>query len=335
MKLDSEETQSNGSGHRDISQSGIPIEKALELIGGREDDQVLFSRARAAREAFMPDGKIAFCAIINAKSGRCPENCAFCSQSVHFKTGCDVYPLVAVEPILERARKVKEMGARAFSVVTSGSRLEKATEIDAICEAISRIREELGLECCASLGRTSYPVLQRLKEAGLLRYHHNLETAHSHFEKICTTYTYDESLDTIRAAASSGLKVCSGGIFGMGESLEQRVELGQTLRQLEIGSVPINFLNPRPGTPLADLPLLSAEEALRAVAVFRLMMPARDILVAGGRELVLGEKQDLLFQAGANALMVGNYLTTGNRNAERDRRMVSEQGYSLREPTLS
>ena len=121
----------------------------------------------------------------------------------------------------------------------------------------------------------------------------------------------------------------------MGESLEQRVELGQTLRQLEIGSVPINFLNPRPGTPLADLPLLSAEEALRAVAVFRLMMPARDILVAGGRELVLGEKQDLLFQAGANALMVGNYLTTGNRNAERDRRMVSEQGYSLREPTLS
>ncbi|RJO63235.1 MAG: biotin synthase BioB [Myxococcales bacterium] len=315
------------------SRDGISAEEARELLDVRGPALYeLLLRAGKTRAHYLGDQSIAFCNIVNAQSGRCPENCAFCAQSSHYKTDSPVYPLMALEEILDRARKAKEMGARAFSIVTSGSRLKAGPLLDVCCAAFEWIAANLGLECCASLGRADAEVLGCLKQAGLIRYHHNLETARSHFPKICSSYSYDESLATLRAAHEAGLEICCGGIFGMGESPAQRVELAETLRGLRVQSVPLNLLNPRPGTPLGDRPLLDPMEALKTIAVFRLMLPDKDILIAGGREVVLRDQQAMLFLAGVNGLMVGDYLTTANRDWQLDRRMVEDQGFSLRPP---
>jgi biotin synthase len=176
------------------------------------------------------------------------------------------------------------------------------------------------------------PELERLKAAGLMHYHHNLETARSHFDQVCTTHTYDEQLDTIRAARDLGFQVCSGGILGMGETPEQRVEFAETIRDLGIDCVPVNFLNPRPGTPMADVKAITPGECLAALAVFRLMMPAAHIFVMGGREVNLGELQHRIFEAGADGTMVGNYLTSAGGTPEQVIGMVAQEGLSLRPP---
>ena len=315
------------------SRDGIEAREALRLLRLNESEiEALFVLADRTREAYHPDNEIALCAIVNAKSGRCSENCAFCSQSAHYRTGIAEYPLLSAEEIIARAKKAKEMGARAFSIVTSGGELRRENEIAVICRAIEGITGDIGIECCASLGRASYPVLSRLREAGLTRYHHNLETARSYFPEICTSYAYDESIETIRAVREIGLPACSGGIFGLGESDEQRIELAETLRDLKVDSVPINFLDPRPGTPLAGRDPLDPGAALKIIAVYRLMMPSKDLLVCGGRETTLGEMQSEIFSAGANGMMVGNYLTTAGRDHRTDKRMIEEQGFSLRRP---
>jgi biotin synthase len=216
--------------------------------------------------------------------------------------------------------------------VTSGTRIAKESELATLEEAVRRLRAETAVEPCASLGLMREPELARLKAAGLMHYHHNLETARSFFDRVCTTHTYDEQLETIRAAQGLGLKLCSGGILGMGETAEQRVELAETIRDLGVDCVPMNFLNPRPGTPMEKVKAITAEECLAAVAVFRLMMPGAHIFVMGGRELNLGERQHLIFRAGANGTMVGNYLTSAGRAPDLTVGMVEAQGLRLRPP---
>lgn len=264
------------------------------------------------------------CSITNAKSGTCSQDCTFCAQSGHYDTGSPTHPLLSLEELIERGLAMQKAGAKCYSLVTSGLRLSRA-EIDRICHCAVDLKSRTSLELSASLGLLSDDYADRLTRAGLTRYHHNLETARSHFPSICTTHDYDEDIATIRLARKHGLKICSGGILGLGETWAQRVELAATLAGLGVDTVPLNFLCPIPGTPLQDSPLLSPHDALKSVALFRFMLPRASITIAGGRERVLGDYQSWLPLAGANGMMIGNYLTTQGRNLDADLRML-EQG---------
>ncbi len=265
------------------------------------------------------------CGIVNAKSGRCPENCAFCAQSAHHRTKAPVYPFLSADALVEKAAKAKGAGEFRFGIVTSGTALEE-TDADKLCRAVERIVKEVGINVCGSLGILNTERAQRYAEAGISRYHHNLETARSHFAHICTTHAYEEDLESLRAARGAGMQICSGGILGLGESRAQRVELAFTLADIGVDSIPINFLNAIPGTPLENTPKLSPQEALRSIALFRLVNPSRDILIAGGRGHVLGEWQSWLYAAGANGMMTGDYLTTVGAKAGADSALMRTLG---------
>jgi biotin synthase len=312
----------------------ISAEEARRLIRHTSGPELeaLLDRAGAVRHAVFGVG-VSLCAITNAKSGRCAEDCGFCSQSAHH-TGAEapVYPLLPAGEIVAQAKAAERAGAREFSIVCSGTRISRESELATLEEAVRRLRAETGVEPCASLGLMREPELARLKAAGLMHYHHNLESARSHFDDVCTTHTYDEQIETVRAAQRLGLMVCTGGILGMGETPDQRVELAETLRDLGVDHVPLNFLNPRPGTPMAGLHAITAEECLAAIAVFRLMMPAAHIFVMGGREVNLGARQADIFRAGADGTMVGNYLTSAGGAPDATVTMVESQGMRLRPP---
>jgi biotin synthase len=295
--------------------------------------EALIARAGAVRAAVHGQA-VALCGIVNAKSGHCPEDCGFCSQSAHYEAAtAPEFPLLGARQIADQAKVAERAGAREFSIVTSGTRVAKAQELETIEAAVRLIREETSVEPCASLGLMRGPELARLKAAGLMHYHHNLETARSFFPQVCTTHGYDEQLDTIKAARDLGFKVCSGGILGMGETPEQRVEFAETIRELGIDCVPVNFLNPRPGTPMAEVKAITPGECLAALAVFRLMMPAAHLFVMGGREVNLGALQHRIFEAGADGTMVGNYLTSAGGSPEQVNAMVQDQGLTLRPPS--
>ncbi len=283
----------------------------------------MLSVAGAVRAARSP----AFfnCGILNAKSGRCPENCAFCAQSAHHETGAPVYPFVSQEVILQKAAEAARHGVRRFSLVVSGTMLDEK-DVEPLCRAVERIIEETGMSVCGSLGILTPERAACYREAGVTRYHHNLETAESFFPNICTTHAYERDVESLRAARAAGMEVCSGGIIGLGESREQRAELAWTLAELGVDSVPINFLNAIPGTRLEHMPRLAPQEALRTIALFRIMHPGRDILIAGGRSHVLGEWQSWLYAAGANGLMIGDYLTTSGAAFEADLAMMRTLG---------
>jgi biotin synthase len=312
--------------------SGEEARRLIHHTAGAELE-ALIARAAAVRQAVHGDS-VALCGIVNAKSGHCPEDCGFCSQSAHFEEAtAPEYPLMSARDIAEQAKAAEKAGAREFSIVTSGTRVSKEQELQTIEAAVRLIRQESSVEPCASLGLMHRPELERLKQAGLMHYHHNLETARSFFDHVCTTHTYDEQLDTIRQARDLGYRVCSGGILGMGETPEQRVEFAETIRDLGIDCVPVNFLNPRPGTPMAGLKAITPGECLAAVAVFRLMMPTAHLFVMGGREVNLGELQHRIFEAGADGTMVGNYLTSAGATPEQVIGMVEDQGLTLRPPS--
>jgi biotin synthase len=312
----------------------ISADEARRLIRHTQEPALsaLMARAKAVREA-VHGNAVSLCGITNAKSGRCAEDCGFCSQSAHFEdTGAPEYPMIGAREIADQARAAEAAGAREFSIVTSGTRLAKEQELATLEEALTLLSEETGMMRCASLGLMKRPELERLHSAGLQSFHHNLETARSHFDQVCTTHSYDEQLETIRAAKAVGLKLCSGGILGMGETPEQRVELAETVRELGVDCVPMNFLNPRPGTPMADVKAITPEECLAAIAVYRLMMPEAHIFVMGGREVNLGDRQDLIFEAGADGTMVGNYLTSAGTTPDAVQAMVSAHGLEVRGP---
>jgi biotin synthase len=284
--------------------------------------------ANKIRETFKKD-RVFTCAIINAKSGSCSEDCAFCAQSAHHRTGVDTYPLLTGPELIENAVRMQEAGATNYSMVTSGPRLSPG-EIDTIGRAAEEIKKETDMTVCASLGSLTGQQAQQLKESGITNYHHNLETARSFFDQICTTHEYDDDIQTLAHARASGMRICSGGILGMGETWEQRVELAVTLRELEVDSIPLNFLNPIPGTRLAGRPLTPPMEALKSISLFRFVNPDRDITICGGREVALKDFQSWIFAAGANGVMVGNYLTTKGRGIEEDMDMIREQALTCR-----
>jgi len=268
--------------------------------------------------------RVALCSIINAKSGRCAENCAFCAQSVHYHTAAPVYPLKSREEIVAGAISAQAEGSHCFGIVTSGSRLEAGPELESVLAAIREIRALCTIAPSASLGILDEPTARRLAEAGCVTYHHNLETARSFFPQICTTHDYEEDVATVRLAKAVGMHVCCGGIFGLGETLEQRIELAETLRDLAVDSVPLNFLNPIAGTPLAGRRDLRPMDCLRTIALFRYYLPATPISVCGGREPNLREFQSWMFMAGASGTMVGNYLTTTGRDRDTDLQMLAD-----------
>ncbi len=316
-----------------ISGKALSFDEAADLIKTADAETFeLLAAANRIRRAFKAD-KIKLCAIVNAKSGRCSENCSFCAQSGHYETGVKTYPLMNEKELVEAAKSAeKNMKATCFSVVTSGKSVFSDKEMVTIGSAVKSINDETRMNRCVSLGTLSAAQIRELKNNGLRRLHHNLETAESFFDKVCTTHTYAERLKTIRLAKEEGLEVCSGGIFGLGESLEQRIELAFALRELDVESVPINILNPIPGTPAAEnykpMPPL---EALRLVAAYRFILPKCDIGVFGGRERTLRELQPLMFIAGANVTLVGDYLTTKGQEPEKDLRMIEDLGLEIDE----
>jgi biotin synthase len=273
--------------------------------------------------------RVSLCVIINAKSGLCSEDCAFCSQSAKAQTGVPSYPLLPRERLVEAAQAAAEAGSARFSLVTSGRGITTPRDKEAILAAVAAIRDAVDIKVCASLGIVDRSFLGELKSAGVTRFHHNLEAAASHFSKICTTHTYAERLATIEAAQAAGLSVCAGGILGLGETVSQRWELAQTLADLEVDAIPLNFLHPLPGTALADRPRLSPLTALKAVAAFRLLHPGRSIIICGGRQVTLRSLSSLVFAAGADSLMTGDYLTTRGRLPEEDRQMLVDLGLEL------
>lgn len=283
--------------------------------------------ALAGLSRSLNDPEMFRCGILNAKSGRCPEDCAFCAQSAHYRTGAPEFGLCSEETLLRRAEELARAGALRFGVVTSGSAPSRR-DLDALCRIAQRIRCEVGIRLCASLGQLTPEAGKQLREAGFESYHHNLETSAGYFSHICTTHAYEEDLETLRIAREAGLRVCSGGILGLGESLEQRVALACTLAKQKVDSIPLNFLTPIPGTPLASRPLVRVAEALRGIAVFRLLNPGRDILVCGGGERVLGRWRSWVFAAGANGLMIGDYLTTPGCDPQSDAALFEELGLS-------
>lgn len=263
--------------------------------------------------------------LVNAKSGACAEDCAFCSQSAHFDTGVDVYPFLDLDEVMGAARETAAAGATQFCIVVA-VRGPSERLLGKVVEAAEAVRGGTGLEVAVSLGLLEPGQAERLAAAGVRRYNHNLETCREVFPSICSTHSYDERVATARRAAAAGLELCCGGILGMGETLDQRVDFAFELAALDPVEVPVNFLDPRPGTPLGDRPLLSAREALQAVALFRLILPGAWIRLAGGREKVLGELQAMGLWAGANALIVGNYLTTLGRAPADDVALLESLG---------
>jgi biotin synthase len=282
----------------------------------------LIALADKTRKDFVGD-RIELCNIMNAKSGLCVEDCKFCAQSRRYKTGINTYPLKSVDEMLAAAFSAKEMGAERFDIVTSGNRLS-SDELKRIADAISLIRDRVRINICASLGKLSEKELLLLKKAGLGRYHHNIETSPRYFSTITTTHTFKDRLDTIKAAKAVGLEVCSGGIIGLGESWDDRIEMAFILRNLDITSVPINILVPIKGTPLDMRPSLAAIDALKTIALFRIILQGKIIKVAAGRESVLKDFQAMAFMAGANGMLIGGYLTIKGRSVDEDRLFIEE-----------
>jgi biotin synthase len=308
-----------------IDKRGVDSKDALALYDyAKKFPFQVMAAASEIREYFKGD-KISLCSIINAKSGRCAEDCKFCAQSAHYKTGIETYPLISAEEIIKNARLAKENGAHMFGIVTSGTRITGDSEWNEIYLAVEGINK-LGIKACASIGMLDIEKAAKLKEKGLYRYHHNLETSRSFFKNICSTHEYEDDIQTVNAARKAGLSTCSGGIIGLGESMEQRIELAIILKELGVDSVPINILNPIPKTPLENMDGLPPLEILITISLFRFILPDKDIKLCGGKEKNLRQLLPLGIVAGCNSLMTGNYLTTAGRDTGLDIEMIHDLG---------
>jgi len=291
----------------------------------------LMAGADRLRKTFRGN-EIEVCAISNVRSGNCSENCSFCSQSGHHKTSAPVYNYISSEQLASQAKRAREWGASDFGVVSKGWGVRSDRERSQLKEYFQTLTEHSDIGRCASLGVLDENSARELRSMGMENYHHNLECAESFFPNVCTTHSYQENIDTIKAAVNAGLRVCSGGILGMGESLDQRIELADTLRKLNVESVPLNFLNPQEGTPFGMRTPMPALEILQSIAVFRYMLPRAEIRIAGGRQF-LGDMQSMIFMAGASGIMIGDYLTTKGRKVEDDLQMLKDLKLSPREDT--
>lgn len=265
------------------------------------------------------------CSIINGKSGRCSENCRYCAQSAHYHAKIEEYPLLDADSIVSQAKHNADQGVLRYSIVTSGRALEDS-EIDSLCGMIQKIKEQRPIEVCVSPGLLNEAQYRRLFHAGASRVHNNLEASEAFFPNICTTHTFADKRSAIKAAKAAGMQVCSGGILGLGETMEDRIDLALALRELGITSVPINVLNPIPGTPLENQPPLSYKEIRQTIAVFRFLLPKAAIRLAGGRGL-MPDKGKACFLSGANAAISGDMLTTSGITIENDLKIIKECGF--------
>lgn len=269
------------------------------------------------------------CTIVNAKCGRCSEDCRYCAQSAHYRTACEEsYPLLSTQELLEDARRNAQQGVLRYSMVTSGRRLSEE-EVEQACESIRRIRAEVPIEVCVSFGLLDEVQFRKIKAAGASRVHCNLESSARYFPSVCTTHTYEEKIRTLQAAKRAGLSICSGGILGLGETMEDRIDMVLTARELGVKSIPVNLLNPIPGTPYENRVPLDNEEACRCVALFRFLIPDASIRLAGGRGL-LGDKGEACFLSGANAAISGDMLTTAGITVEKDMELLRSSGFEVK-----
>lgn len=311
----------------------IEFQEAKELIEIKLDDaeslNELFFSADEIREKFCGNS-FDLCTIINAKSGKCSEDCKYCAQSSHFKTNASVYPLVSSEIALEEAKKVEREGANRFSLVTSGKGiLSDSKDMEKLENIYKILKERTTLSLCASHGICDKEVLVKLKEAGVTTYHHNLETCKDFYPNICSTHTYEDRVKTVLNAKEVGLKVCSGGILGLGETPIDRIKLAFELRELDVDSVPINILTPIVGTPLENAKEIEPLELIKTMSVFRFILPNKALRYAGGR-IKLGKYQSLGIRAGINSALTGNFLTTTGNTIESDKKMIEGVGYEIK-----
>lgn len=310
----------------------IQREEALRLtqIEGQGNILLLCEVADRVRHACCGN-TVDLCSIVNIKSGNCSENCGFCSQSAHHP-GSDspTYGLKSTDEILAQAKAAEEAGARRFCLVSQGRGIKynspKSVEFEQILAAVQRILAETSIKPCCALGEVTAEQAQQLAEAGVTRYNHNLEASENFYPNIVTTHSWQDRVQTVKHLKAAGIQACTGGILGMGETWEDRVDLALSLRELEVESVPLNLLNPRAGTPLETQTKLDVYEALKAIAIFRLILPEQIIRYAGGREAVMGELQGLGLKAGINAMLIGHYLTTLGQPPEQDHAMLESLG---------
>jgi biotin synthase len=301
--------------------------EALALLNAPDDD-LLALLAAAFRVRLKYFGrKVNLHIIRNAQSGNCSEDCSFCSQSARSKAEIERYAMESADSLIVGAQEAAEVGAVKYCMVTSGRRPSEQV-LTAVCSAAEWIASDLRIKLCVSLGSLTDEQAQRLKAAGVTRYNHNLESSRRFFPQICTTHTWDERVETIRRARAAGLEACCGGIIGMGETLEDRADLALALRDLEVEAIPVNLFNPRAGTPLADRPVLGAVEALKTLAMFRLVNPKAELRAAGGREAILGMLQPLALYA-VNSIFTQGYLTTAGQGTSRDLEMLKQAGFEM------
>lgn len=303
----------------------ITYEKAKKLI--EFDTELLLSESKKIRDFFC-DEVFDLCTIINGKRGKCTENCKYCAQSVHYNCDVEVYDLLDVDTIVKAAQDNASKRIDKFSVVTSGLKLEteELQKITNIYEHVSKVSD---IKLCASHGLLTYEELKVLKEAGVRRYHNNLETSRTYFPQICTTHTYEDKIETIKAAMKAGFEVCSGGIMGLGESMEDRLEMAFELKKLGVKSVPLNMLSPIVGTPLYGFNSISEEEFYKVCAVYRFIMPKATLRLAGGRGL-LHDKGRAVFATCINGTISGELLTTSGNDTQNDIEMIQELGYKVK-----
>jgi biotin synthase len=305
--------------------------------------ELMSEAARLRADTF--DNRVDLCAIVNIKSGRCSMNCRFCAQSEHYNTGVDVYPLRNADDLINSTRTIWESGVDRVGWVASGCKLS-SSDLDKVLSSADKLAEEAsdksntksntesnevrGSLCCASFGQLDKNSLQRLKSAGFVHYHHNLETSERFYPSICTTQRWRDRFATINRVLDLGWEVCSGGLFGLGETWEDRIQLAQTLKKLNVKSVPLNFYHPVVGVPLSGCVPMGVEEGLRIISLFRIMLPEASLIICGGRPKIFADCGEELFQAGANSLMTGNYLTTNGISPTNDKKMINDAGFSLR-----
>jgi biotin synthase len=286
----------------------------------------LLSWANRIREKFKGN-KIHLCSIVNAKAGACSENCKFCSQSSFYQTGSPRYGFVDPEPVAEAGLEAKKNGVTAVGLVAAWKGLNEGPILDEVCDRVREMKAAGNTRPDVSLGIIkSQRVADRLKEAGVECYGHNLESSRRFFPQHCSTHTFEDRLETIRYLKNAGINICSGGIIGMGETREDRCDLAFEIKAVGAKVVPVNILNPIPGTPFEKYPPLPVLEILKTIACFRFILPRQEIMIAGGRTVNLRDAQCMIFQAGASALMVGNYLTTLNQTVEKDLQMLKDLG---------
>ncbi len=303
----------------------ISKEEAYKLID--YDVEVLRNYAKSIREQLCGN-VFDLCSIINGKSGACSENCKYCAQSAHYSTRVETYPLLDAEVFIKDAKEHKAEGVLRYSIVTSGKRLSKK-EVEDVAKIYKRMREECEIKLCASHGLLDEEDFTTLKEAGIVRYHNNLETSRNYFASICTTHTYKDKIKTIKAAQRVGLEVCSGGLFGIGETMKDRIDMAFELREMGVTSIPINVLVPIPGTPMEKMLPITEEEVLKSIAIYRFIHPTAFIRLAGGR-MYLTDNGRLAFEGGANATITGNLLTTCGNTIQDDLKMLKTLGFEVK-----